>query len=315
MAILGNNTAGRALPNIGFFGTQSWTPAYSMQAYVYVIGAGGSGAATQHASGNRSTGGGAGGCAVSLLTLLSTITYTITIGAGGAKKTSTLAGSSGGLSSLVGSNITTMIGNGGAGGVQTVATAATGAAGGTATGGTICNNTGGAGGDCASANYCVSGGGAVGLWATGNKGGAGVSSGYTSAHGGMFNYEVGILASGTDYTNSPQSGIAAKATMAPFDIISNYGEYTIQSSTISYRNAQLQSGAFSSAYPMSVGTAYGQVPASPFNGGASFNSPGSQPSNASGGGIGGGGGASYGSTVISGAGGDGAVLIFPVDMV
>ena len=208
-----------------------------------------------------------------------------------------------------------MIGNGGAGGVQTVVTAATGAAGGTATGGTICNNTGGAGGDCSSTNYCVSGGGAVGLWSTGNKGGAGVSSGYQSAHGGMFNYEVGILVSATDYTNVPQSGKSAKATMAPFDIISNFGDYTNFSSTTTYRNAQLQSGAFSSAYPMSVGSSYGQQPASPFNGGASFNSPGSVPAFASGGGIGGGGGACFGQTVLSGTGGDGAVLIFPVDMV
>ena len=43
MAVIGNNTAGRALPNISFFGSQSWTPAYTLQAYVYVIGGGGSG--------------------------------------------------------------------------------------------------------------------------------------------------------------------------------------------------------------------------------------------------------------------------------
>ena len=41
MPIVGNNQVGRALPNIGFFGSQSWTPAYDMQAYVYVIGGGG----------------------------------------------------------------------------------------------------------------------------------------------------------------------------------------------------------------------------------------------------------------------------------
>ena len=42
MAVIGNNTAGRALPNISFFGSQSWTPSYTLQAYVYVIGGGGS---------------------------------------------------------------------------------------------------------------------------------------------------------------------------------------------------------------------------------------------------------------------------------
>ena len=56
MAVIGNNTAGRALPNISFFGSQSWTPAYTLQAYVDVIGGGGSGACSR-ASNLRSSGG------------------------------------------------------------------------------------------------------------------------------------------------------------------------------------------------------------------------------------------------------------------
>ena len=36
MAVIGSNAAGKALPNISFFGSTSWTPAYDMQAYVYV---------------------------------------------------------------------------------------------------------------------------------------------------------------------------------------------------------------------------------------------------------------------------------------
>ena len=128
MAIVGNNTAGRALPNIGLFGSQSWTPAFSMQAYVYVIGGGGSGAASDDNL-NRSGGGGAAGCAISFLTLLSSVTYTVTIGAGGAQKTPDNAGANGGNSSLSGSNIATMTANGGTGGAQT-GSAITGAAGG-----------------------------------------------------------------------------------------------------------------------------------------------------------------------------------------
>ena len=69
MPIVGNNQVGRALPNIGFFGSQSWTPAYDIQAYVYVIGAGGSGARTGGGVSQRLQGGAAGGCAVSFLTL------------------------------------------------------------------------------------------------------------------------------------------------------------------------------------------------------------------------------------------------------
>tara|TARA_B100001094_G_scaffold59835_1_gene55273 strand:+ start:17634 stop:18590 length:957 start_codon:yes stop_codon:yes gene_type:complete len=318
MAILGNNTAGRALPNIGFFASQSWTPPYSMQAYVYVVGGGGSGAATQHSSSNRSTGGGAGGCAVSLLTLLSSVAYTISIGAGGARKQSTLAGAAGSSSSFSGSGITTMSAFGGIGGVSASSGTATGAAGGAASGGNICNNTGGAGGDCSNANYNVSGGGGVGLWSTGNKGGAGTSNGFQSAAGGMLNYPTGALVTGTDYTNSPYNGKSAKPTMAPFDIISNYAPQAnlLDSGSVSfYGNQQLQAGAFSSAYPYINFTSYGQVPASPFQGGASFCASGTTPCFAGAGGLGAGGGASYGSTVISGAGGDGAVLIFPVDMV
>ena len=113
MAVIGSNAAGKALPNISFFGSTSWTPAYDMQAYVYVIGGGGGGAVAGNSANARSAGGGAGGCAVSLLTLLSSVTYTITIGAGGAKKSATgpYAGNNGNNSSFAGSNISTMTGN------------------------------------------------------------------------------------------------------------------------------------------------------------------------------------------------------------
>ena len=283
MAVVGNNTAGRALPNIAFFGSASWTPAFTMQAYVYVIGAGGSGAFVNTASTNRGSGGGAGGD-----------------GGGGSGG---MFGGHGGAG-----------GNGGAGGVQTVVTAATGAAGGTATGGTICNNTGGAGGTVSDGNKRITGGGGVGLWSTGNAGGAAVDGGYTASPGGHINYPTGTLVSGTDYTLNSTGGIAAKASMAPFPLQSNYSQYQNfhNASNTSYRPTQIMAGNFTSQYQFIAGSAYYQGPASPFCGGYAFYLSGTGA--AGGGGMGAGGGAATLGTGFSGQGGDGGVLIFPVDL-
>ena len=226
MAVIGNNTAGRALPNIGLFGSQSWTPAFSMQAYVYVIGGGGSGAASDDNL-NRSGGGGAAGCAISFLTLLSSVTYTVTIGAGGVQKTPDNAGANGGNSSLSGSNIATMTANGGTGGAQT-GSAITGAAGGTATGGTIANNTGGAGGDVPNTGGMLSGGGAVGIWGTGNKAESGGYTGYTSYLGGSLNYPNGFFTGGTDYGTAGRDATAPPPVLAPFEVLSTYSSVSYE---------------------------------------------------------------------------------------
>ena len=86
----GGSVGGGITPTISFLGSQSWTPSYDMEAYVYVIGAGGSGGAgnNQH---DFLSGGGAGGCAISKLTLSSGTAYTITIGAGGTQVSATSA--------------------------------------------------------------------------------------------------------------------------------------------------------------------------------------------------------------------------------
>ena len=77
---------GGITPTISFLGSQSWTPSYDMEAYVYVIGGGGSGCAGA-GSADFLSGGGAGGCAISKLSLASGTAYTVTIGAGGAQVT------------------------------------------------------------------------------------------------------------------------------------------------------------------------------------------------------------------------------------
>ena len=133
------------------------TPAFNFTALVHAIGAGGSGGATDGENGAIciGTGGGAGGHAISRLNFTSGVTYTITIGAGGAAITTSAAsvddGNAGGATSISGSDITTMTANGGGAGQGSAPTSIAthtevGGTGGTATGGNIANLTGGAGG-------------------------------------------------------------------------------------------------------------------------------------------------------------------------
>lgn len=152
--------------------TQSttFTVATDVVAMVYVIGGGGGGAAGIW---NRCTGGGAGGCAVSKLTLTAGTTYTATIGAGGAggsrvySASGVAGGASGGTSSFSGSGITTMSAGGGGGGTGGSSNPVAGGVGGGASGGTLANTTGGAGGAITSGStVSVSIGGDVGLFFT-----------------------------------------------------------------------------------------------------------------------------------------------------
>ena len=137
------------------------TPAFSFSALVHVIGAGGSGAASDGAASGGSpaicmaTGGGAGGHAISRLNFTSGVTYTITIGAGGAQHQVVDGqrndGNAGGNSSISGSDITTMTANGGGAGQGSIhesmsSFSESGGTGGSASGGNIANLTGGAGG-------------------------------------------------------------------------------------------------------------------------------------------------------------------------
>jgi hypothetical protein len=173
----------------------TFTPPFNCTVLAWVVGAGASGAKAHNKSYTRVvTGGGAGGCAHSQLTLSSGTTYTITVGAGGVTSwgnsinanDEVADGQDGGTSSLSGSDITTMTATGGIKGVHGVAgNAVAGGAGGTASGGNIFNSTGGSGGDVAAASIiAATGGGAVGIFgATGTKGGNADTT-YTSTHGG-----------------------------------------------------------------------------------------------------------------------------------
>jgi len=318
MPIVGNNQVGRALPNIGFFGSQSWTPAYDLQAYVYVIGAGGSGARTGSSATTRLQGGAAGGCAVSLLTLLSSVTYTITIGAGGAVTSGSGdgAGNAGGNSSLAGSNISTMTGNGGAAGAIGSGEVAANA-GGSASGGTICNNTGGSGGLVTNTNNHMTGGGAVGLWTTGNSAEASSTGGNEAKGGGTLNYDNDSLPSGhEDYYSWVFSG-SGMNILSPFPALFTSQNAAIDnvSNSTSYDTkvqANFLSGQFATGWRNYSNGAYGAGAAGPFCGGWAMSA---SVAFAGGGGLGGGGGSARGGgTGYGGGGGHGGVLIFPVDM-
>ena len=323
MPIVGNNQVGRALPNIGFFGSQSWTPAYDMQAYVYVIGGGGSGAGRGGSDSHRAQGGAAGGCAVSFLTLLSSVTYTITIGAGGAAVSGSGGsdGNAGGNSSLAGSNITTMTGNGGAAGTTTAGAGISANSGGSASGGTICNNTGGSGGTVANTNYHFTGGGAVGLWTTGNSAGASTNTTNTSMGAGNLNYDADSPPAAFQGTYSEFYNYSGDTRMSPFPALFGIqevmrmggGSANSSSYTAKTRHNAL-SGEFTSGYRMYQNGAYVAGSGGPFCGGGGMRTS-SGNSFAGGGGLGGGGGASLaGGQFYAGQGGIGGVLIFPVDM-
>ena len=161
-----------------FANSSTWSPPFNCRAYVTVIGPGGAGGSARGTNGNRAhaaAGGGAGGCAKSLLILDSSVTYTITIGAGGAS-VSGAAGNAGGANSVFsGTGISTMTANLGGGGAAsadqttTISTQA-GGTGGAASGGTLWNVTGGAGGSATISYYVNSGGHA----AAGGGGAAGI---------------------------------------------------------------------------------------------------------------------------------------------
>ena len=171
-----------------FSASTTWSPPFDCRAYVTVIGAGASGASARNTSDHRAaaaSGGGAGGSAKSLLRLDSSVTYTITIGAGGTSVTGitgTAYGVDGESSVFSGSDITDMTSTGGIKGVQAVAagTVATqaGGVGGSATGGNVWNVTGGAGGSATvsywetnGVHHAAAGGGAAGVLGTSYRGG------------------------------------------------------------------------------------------------------------------------------------------------
>ena len=71
MAVSGSKNEQGAYPVMAFQESQTWACPVAMEAIVYIIGAGGSGAAIRYSyhDSRNATGGGAGGCAVSRLSL------------------------------------------------------------------------------------------------------------------------------------------------------------------------------------------------------------------------------------------------------
>lgn len=178
MAVVGSKNEQGSYPVMIFQESQTWACPVAMEAIVYVIGAGGSGAAVggSYDSSYNCRGGAAGGCAVSRLSLAQQ-DYTIVIGSGGGQAGNNQVGNgnAGGNSSFAGTGISTMTANGGAGGTQSNSAQAITTGGGTATGGNLMNNTGGGGGST-NANQQTSSGGGVNLYGTDTNGTNNVSN-------------------------------------------------------------------------------------------------------------------------------------------
>ena len=222
-----------------FGASGTFTPQQSLTCDYLVVAGGGSGAKL------RGAGGGAGGLRTSIGTIsagggslestlsLSASDYTITVGAGGAEKTSDLTnGNNGNNSSIAGSGITTVTSTGGGGGATySIGTGSAGGSGGGATfdssgvGGAGTANQGFAGGlGAGAANYGAGGGGGAGVAGTngtttvGGNGGNGVLITALSATGtGVSNYYAGggggaTYSGGTPGTGGSGGGGAGVAT-------------------------------------------------------------------------------------------------------
>ena len=333
MAVIGNNTAGRALPHIFFGSSESWTPSCTYQAYVYVIGGGGAGGAVGNASSNsypQAQGGAAGGCAISFLTLTSGVTYTVTVGAGGgfvSHSSGSNAGNNGGNSSLSGSDITTMTANGGDGGAVSTG-AISDNDGGTASGGNIANFTGGNGGAVSNTNYHTTSGGSVGLWKTGNSADDSSYRDGISKQGALLNYPQGVMPNSVTQVSIGTLGrshqLKGLATLAPFPFIENSSPTPtgtagtgFTSTYVGFFNPQHQAGSFNWSVLGKENTYRYAASGSPFCGGGSMTNTAGYAYGGTGA-LGGGGGSALGASSnqygYSGAGGDGGVIILPIAM-
>jgi hypothetical protein len=149
-----------SFPTIFLHKSQTWVPPQDGNIMIHVIGAGGSGSATNVTS--EPQGGGAGGyCRKDSLAVTTSGSFTVVIGAGGAASKGLRAnGVDGGTTTVSGTGLgATLTATGGARGVLNTAAYANGGVG---SNGDL-NTTGGRGG-------YYKGGGAVGLLGTGNDG-------------------------------------------------------------------------------------------------------------------------------------------------
>ena len=150
---------GGSFPTIFLHNSQTWVPPQDGNIMIHVIGAGGSGSLTNS---NQLSSGAAGGyCRKNSLTVTTSGSFTVVIGAGGASRiASGGAGTAGGNTTVAGTGLSsTLTATGGAGGVYATTTYTTGGVG---SNGDF-NSNGGRGG-------YLKGGGAVGLSGTGNDG-------------------------------------------------------------------------------------------------------------------------------------------------
>ena len=326
MAVLGAAAAagGGAISNfpITFAKSCTWACPVVMEAYVFVIGGGGSGAAgsTPNAT-YRIQGGTAGGCAVSKLSLKAQ-NYTVVVGAGGAQvgqvEDTYAAGANGNDSSFDndgGTAITQMVGVKGLGGAAaTSGNNLSALAGGSASGGNLMNNTGG-GVVAITADQTVTAGGAVGLWEAGREG-------QSTTNGLVDNPFMG-----DDGISSAPGGSEWGQTgpwyIPPLNAASTVGEYSGYSNYVLYRApvpAGMKStdhrGQHNSSSPANY-TDYAWF-AGPFSGGVG-NSSNHQWVSAGGGSLGGGGGGiisrhSGSGYVAKSGGGTGGVIIIPISL-
>jgi len=308
---------GSPFPTMVFQESTTWACPVAMEALVYVIGAGGSGAFyASNIANHNAGGGGAGGCAVSKLTLAAQ-NYTLTIGSGGSAVVgyNVANGNDGGASSMSGSGMTTMTANGGTGGRTSTASSGSGSTGGTATGGTLYNNTGGGVPvNTPTSQYSKSGGGGVGLYAAGQDGTWDQTS-YKLAEGGKI---MGSSISSSENISATALDLIYKKNMPvtsePFAGLKfEYGYGQVNSTSPDTLSAS--SGAYSRK--STVSSVVHIAPSGPFCGGAGYGSSEGVQQFAASGIAGGGGGGMSQSTArygYSGGGGGGIIIICPISM-
>ena len=322
MAVLLGSEGGSPFPTMFFQQSITWACPVVMDVLVYVIGGGGGGAADTVNPGSAN-GGGAGGCAVSRLTL-AVQNYTLTIGAGGAGKNNSVGGNgtAGGNTSMSGTGMTTMTGNGGGAGTNASNAAI---AGGTASGGTLQNNTGGGSPAQSDVAYGCSGGGGVGLYGPGqastfNTANQGIAAGgspigitpqqvNTALNWNTHNSNMAATTAGTFKPNGPIGvdvfpGLSRPSTMPMSDLR--------QQGPVSFKTtgAGLQT--------IWTGSIYVTSPAGPFSGGSGLGAGLSSTMYSGAGTAGGGGGgvtnAAGGGQVYAGGGGGGLIIMIPLSM-
>ena len=315
---------GGALTNfpITFAKSTTWTCPCVIEAYVFVIGGGGSGGSQgKQSTTGRAQGGTAAGCAVSKLTLAAQ-DYVITVGAGGAPQftyanyPNGLAGVGGSASSFVDNvgSIATMTANGGSGGGSHVTADIAAKTGGTATGGNLMNNTGG-GVPAVTVNESITSGGSVGLWEAGHDG---VGATGSKVHAG----DLLQGDDGQDMTGGPATwGEESSWFIPPLNIAMTLSRWIDPtSSTAGQTRDIVPAGAKNegtSAQDSYNGSSNYYHNSSPLAGGIGGTGDYTYVS-AGGGTLGAGGGGMYSrknaSQVKSGAGGHGGVIIIPISL-